>query len=566
MERGGERQIMTVTQNCTPAVESQVREIASLLSKAAKNYQVYLPNNRMFVSSLAEAKEALTRYLEENDVLTLVVKEFELLYDNTTVYSNQDKHQSIAFRMYRDGVRLISFHSGISEEELLAFFETLTKCLECENLEEDFVTLLWEKDLQSITYYEVNDYDTDYEKRRGQGVREIDPEFRAPGSDLAGGVQWTEVTKDVERLMPALELTPGDLEEVKSLSFVVEDDLFLKRSWQVICSTFELSNTKETCLDLQNAINGFLDACVAMKQLGSAAEVLSDITTRFRAFGDEEVNAALSRMIQCRHSDSNMKTVGNCLASDREAEHDQCLAYLSQLSPGALPAVIRLLPRCTHQSARQVIVMSMASIGKDDPAEIARCSECDSEEEAEVVLDALAAIGTENALMCAMEFRDHASPKLRAKVASLAAKLKNEMAVKVTRALIQDEHPSVRRKALGSLVEIGGERCVETLMGLFTSKEFNLLPRDRKTSMLLVMRKLPPEDQKQIVETIFRMRGWLRRKALEETKAAMVDILHLMHGDVVEYFAVNLIQHVSGPLRRAAETALRKVRRDERAG
>ena len=39
-----------------------------------------------------------------------MVKEFELLFDTVPVYSNQDKHQSIAFRMYRDGVRLISFH------------------------------------------------------------------------------------------------------------------------------------------------------------------------------------------------------------------------------------------------------------------------------------------------------------------------------------------------------------------------------------------------------------------------------------------------------------------------
>ena len=140
---------MTVTQNSTsvaPVLESQVREIASLLSKAAKNYQVYLPNNRMFLSSLAEVKQALQTFLEENDVLTLVVKEFELLYDSLAVYSNQDKHQSIAFRMYRDGVRLMSFHKGISEEELLAFFETLTRCLDSDSLEEDFVTLLWEKE------------------------------------------------------------------------------------------------------------------------------------------------------------------------------------------------------------------------------------------------------------------------------------------------------------------------------------------------------------------------------------------------------------------------------------
>jgi hypothetical protein len=553
---------MAATQNCTPVVESQVREIASLLSKTAKNYQVYLPNNRIFQSSLAELRQAFGVYLDEYEVLTLAVKEFELLYDTLPVYSNQDKYQSIAFRMYRDGVRLVSFHRGISEEELVAFFEALTRCLDRENLEEDFVTLLWEKDLQSITYYEVSDYDTSYEKRRADAADTIDPEFRVPAADPAES-PWTDVTREVEKLMPALDLTPGDLEEVKSLAFVVEDDRFLRRAWQVLSSTFEASDPRETCLDLENAVTGFLDLCVEHRQLGSAAEVLADVKSRYGAVPGSDVRSALSRIVESRHSDANMEVVGACLASDREVDQEQCLTYLSQLSPAALPSVVKLLPKCSHQSARQILVMSMASIGKDDAAGIAKCAECESEDEAEVVLDALAAVGTEGALTCAMESRAHGSPKIRAKVASLAARARSDMAIQVTQALIKDQHSTVRRKALASLVEIGGERCMETLVGLFTSREFNLLARDRKTSMLLAMRRLPPEGQKRILDTVFKMRSWRHRRSLDDTKAAMVDILHLLPSEVVDYFEDNLATHAPRSLDKAIDAALKKVRRDE---
>jgi len=553
---------MAATENCSSAVESQVRDIVSLLSKAAKNYQVYLPNNRIFLASLAEAKQNLERYIDEYEVLTLVVKEFELQFEGVPVYSNDDKHQSLAFRMYRDGVRLISFHKGISEDEMVAFFEALTKCLECENLEEDFVTILWEKDLQSITYYEVTDYDASCEHRRKDVADGIDPEFRVPTADV-GELEWNDVAQDVEKMIPALDLTAGDLDEVKNLAFVVEDDLFLKRSWQVICSTLDLCDTRETCLDLCNAIAGFIDICVQMRQLGSAAEVLSDARSRYGALGDPEGDAALTRIMESRHSEANMKVIADCLAGERESEYDQCLAYLSQLWPVALPSVVALLPKCTRQSARQVVVMSMASIGKDDPGAILRCSEPDSEELAGAALEALAAIGSENALLCAMEFRDHRSPRIRAEVASLASHLKNGMAFEVAQAMTQDENATVRRKALASLVEIGGDRCIRTLADLFTSKEFNLLPRDRKTSMLLVTRRLPAEGQIQMMEAIFKMRGWLRKRSLEETKAAVVDILHLMDKEAVDFFADNLAPSVSGTLRRAIDVALKKVRRDE---
>ncbi|HVP57816.1 MAG TPA: HEAT repeat domain-containing protein [bacterium] len=553
---------MTDTERCAPVAEAEVREIATLLSKAAKNYQVYLPNNRMFISSLAEVKKALERYLEAHEILTLVVKEFELVFDGATVYSNPDKHQSLAFRMYRDGVRLISFHSGITEEELIAFFEALTKCLECENLEEDFVTILWEKDLQSITYYEVSDYDTDYEQRRG-AARNIDPEFQAVGP-IGEMVEWTEVAKDVERLMPALELSSGDLEEAKGLNLGIEDDLFIKRIWQVVSSTLEVANAKETCLDIENAIVGLLDLCVSTRQLGAAAEVLSEITTKFGALGSEDVLAARSRIVESRHSEANMKVIAQILSGGTEAQHDQCQAYLSQLGPAALPAIVGMLPGCTRQSARQTIVLSMASIAKSDPAQIVRCAESASEEESDAILDALAAIGNENALACAMRLHTNPSSKIRAKVASLAGRLKSRAAVEVTQTLLQDENPSVRRTALGSIVEIGGSGCVQTLANLFTSKEFNLLERDRKTSMLLALRKLSSEDQKNVVEAVMGMHGWRLRKALEETKSAVIDILHLMHPDVVDYFDDELLQHLSGRLRKAAEHAIKKARRDER--
>ena len=118
---------MTVNEEPVSAVEEEVKEIAKLLSRTAKNYQMYLSNNRMFLTSLENLQRGLNDFLEVNEVLTFVVREFDLLHDDVTVYSNADKYQSIAFRMYRDGIRLLSFHKGIARDDLTAFFETLTK-------------------------------------------------------------------------------------------------------------------------------------------------------------------------------------------------------------------------------------------------------------------------------------------------------------------------------------------------------------------------------------------------------------------------------------------------------
>ena len=56
---------MEMVESTTATIESEVKEIAKLLSRAAKNYQMYLSNNQMFRTSLETLKSALAEFLEE---------------------------------------------------------------------------------------------------------------------------------------------------------------------------------------------------------------------------------------------------------------------------------------------------------------------------------------------------------------------------------------------------------------------------------------------------------------------------------------------------------------------
>lgn len=549
---------MDMVQDSIPAVQEEVKELAGLLSKAAKNYQMYLPNNRIFISSLGKLKAALENFLQDNEALTFVVKEFELVHGDTPVYVNTDKYQSIAFRMYRDGVRLLSFHEGISDDELLAFFEALTRCLESDSLEEDFVTLLWEKDLQYITYYEVNDLEAQYQdlRRDAREMREPEASFKMP--DLSPE-RSDAVSSDVERLRPALTLHAEDLEEVQDLATAVDDDLFLTRAWQVLSLTLESERAKEVYLDLENGLVAFLDICVVKHHIDLAAEALGTIRQLYRRTDDKDIRRALARIVMSRHAEKNMVVIEEILSGGREIEQVQCLAYLSRLHTDAIPAVVRLLTGCTRHSAKQTVISALASLGRDCPEAIVSCVDVSSPEEMEAVLDVLDTIGTEAALARAMRFRDHASPRIRARVASLLGELKTEAAVETAEAMVKDEDHSVRRRAVISLAKIGGDRCIETLLGFYTSKEFGLLSHESKLSMLLAIRNLPPHCQKRIIEAILKMRSFFKRKPIEDTKASLIEILHLMEEDVAGEALHRLLTRSSGRLRDLAEAVARKV-------
>lgn len=549
---------MPINEEPVSAVEEEVKEVAKLLSRAAKNYQMYLSNNRMFLTSLDNLQRSLNDFLEVNEVLTFVVREFELLHDDVIVYSNTDKYQSIAFRMYRDGVRLLSFHRGITRDDLLAFFAALTKCMESDNLEEDFVTLLWEKDLQAITYYEVNDFEADYEKLKKDAEAKRGPVREITQTDIKSA-PWNRTPPKGDKLKPSITLTPEELDEVQDLTLTVDDDLFLRRACQVLRQTLELDQSKETFLDMEGAFDGFLDACVARKQLALASEVLTEISERYEKAEDRDVTMALQRIIKARHGEDNLTSIGEVLATGSETEHEHCQAYLRQVSPEAVPHLFKLLPHCKRPSARAALVSAIADVGKIQTVEIVKGIDTASGDEAALALDVLEKIGTAEALAGSLRFHNHRSPKVRAKVAQLTAKLGNREALEIAKRLISDDDHAVRRRALSSLVDISGDGSAETLLNLFTSSEFHNLAHDSKLSMLLVLRNLSSRKQLEMIKSILKARRFFKRKPLEDTKVSLVEIMHLMNKEVALPELERICDHASGRIRKAAEIALKKV-------
>ncbi len=549
---------MTFNEQAVSGVAEEVKEIAKLLSRTAKNYQMYLSNNRMFLTSLESLRKVLDDFLEVNEVLTFVVREFDLLYDDITVYSNTDRYQSIAFRMHRDGVRLLSFHKGITEDDLMALFEALTRCMETDNLEEDFVTLLWEKDLQAITYYEVNDFEADYDSLKHDAEARRGPANEVTRKDIEAA-PWNRAPTKGDKLKPSIVLTPDDLREVQDLTLTVDDDLFLRRACQVLRQTLDLDPAKETYLDMEGAFDGFLDACVARKQLALASEVLGDITERYRKTGETEISQALTRIIEARHGEKNLASIAEVLATGSETEHEHCQSYLRQVCPRAIPDLVKLLPHCNRPSARAALVSAIAYVGRSNPLDIVTGIDAASGDEVSLALDILDSIGTEEALAGTLQFSRHASPRVRAKIAQLAAKLGNREALDTAKRLILDEDHAVRRRALSSLVEISGDGSAETLLSLFTSDDFHNLAHDSKLSMLLVIRSLSPRRQSEMIKSILKSRRFFKRNPLEDTKVSLIEIMHLMNTGIAVPELEYICAHASGRIRKAAETALKKV-------
>lgn len=114
------------------------------LTRAARSFLLYDPSNEAIRHFLGALREAVEGYLAAWGDLPLVVSPFELVVHGEVVYLDRDRERSLAFRLYRDGVRRITLESALTWQELLKLLEVLSiRYTGVRQAEDDMVVLLW---------------------------------------------------------------------------------------------------------------------------------------------------------------------------------------------------------------------------------------------------------------------------------------------------------------------------------------------------------------------------------------------------------------------------------------
>src|SRR5256712_7832985 len=132
---------------------SQVEELMTLLSKGMRATQLYLPNNPVYQRAVENIRGAFRHIWQATDDLHFDVGETDLRWEGAVVYHQEQKNESIAWTLYKDGVRSLLFKPGVEDQEIVGFLRVLhlAKTLQADAAD-DLLTLLWQEDFQFIAY------------------------------------------------------------------------------------------------------------------------------------------------------------------------------------------------------------------------------------------------------------------------------------------------------------------------------------------------------------------------------------------------------------------------------
>ncbi len=125
----------------------------SLLSKGMRATQLYLPNNPVYQRAVENIRGSFRQIWQATDDLHFEVGETDLRWEDTVVYHQDQKNESIAWTLFKDGVRSLVFKPGVEDQEVVGFLRVLhqAKTLQADAAD-DLLTLLWQEDFQFIAY------------------------------------------------------------------------------------------------------------------------------------------------------------------------------------------------------------------------------------------------------------------------------------------------------------------------------------------------------------------------------------------------------------------------------
>jgi hypothetical protein len=357
---------------------AQVEELLTAFAKALRAHQLYLPNNPVYQKAIESVRDQFRRAFEATDDLHLEVAEGELRWEGTVVYSQSSRSESIAWVLFKDGVRSITFLAGFEQDEIVALLDVIhrARTLSAE-ANDDLLTLLWEKDFQRFRY-QFQDLTADagqmalpdseeLEESSSAQPRHVSQQVEEEAPPRAGIVRQEDFDTTLYFL---------DDKEIEYIRNAVQSEYAQDVRRNVLSMLFdvmELQPYPTVRAELISIMESFLPYLLGAADFPSVAYMLREckaVLARARELLPEH-RAALEKLPQRL---SEEQALSQLLQSLDEASIHPTVEELSEvfgeLRAEGLPTLFAWMPKLANAQVRQLVEGSAQRLAQANPATV----------------------------------------------------------------------------------------------------------------------------------------------------------------------------------------------------
>jgi HEAT repeat protein len=547
---------------------SQVSELLQAMVKALRAFQIYMPNNPIYQRAIQNVRAAFVPIWAAVEELELAVGESELIWEEQVVYRQLAKSESLAWSLYKDGMRSLTIERGAEAEELPRLLATINQArFLAADAGDDLLTLLWAHEFETIKYRFIDFF--------GEGGGEL------PGP--TGGSPGGEGTTAAQRRAQIAEEAPERPKGIVELEDFDSTLYFLDEA-ETAYLAGELA--EEYQRDVRgSALNVLFDLVETQPNGGVRDEVLGVLEQLFpnllnsRDFRSAAAvlreskllkeRAANLRLEQTQRLDgfvarlSEAAIVGQLLQSLDEASglgvDTDAAAVLRELRPSALEPLVSWLPNLSSEPLRKMLEEVVDRLASNHLTEVQRLLQLPDSPALLGIVALCGRLQLHNAVPGLAQVSSHADPAVRMAAIQTLTQLGTPGAMALLDKAIDDPDRSVRLAAVRGVGSRGYKGALRRVEAVILGKALKEIDLTEKMAFFEAYGSIAGANGLKPLSAILLQRGLLKMKERPEVRACAAIAL----GRIKTAEARELLQRASEDkelvVRNAVSRALREA-------
>jgi len=532
-------------------IEEKVKSTKALIQtflQTLKAFRLYEANHPILSKFLERLRKDFDHYFGEFDSFSLQIGEHRLYYRGNIVYENDDMKESLAFLFFKDGIREIQFSKGLEYKEMIDFLNVVRKGDLLNRMEDDLVTLLWEKDFSHIAFTAVDEFmdgsatlvpateedlikGSEYKGSMEEGFQEKGDDGQTESSSIAVREGLEQAINPVpgQSLVQACQLTPEERETIDREARQEEQSDYI---YILINNLIEiLLHLGEDADAYENMISYFdrvIEYLLEQKEVGKAVSLLSSLNETMDSImmKDKQI-FAIQRILENSSNPHSIELLGKAMKGNGEVHSESILEYFRFLTKQAVEPLCLLLGELESGKWRKTICGQLTELCRGNIQPLSKFLSAPNPLLVCQILYILGNIGDPSVVNYLRNLVPHTDLKVREETLQILSKF-GEKGNDLIQRFLMDSVSGIRAKAALLLARNAKGEAVKPLTDIILSEDFYKRDYKEKASFF---RALGETGSKEVIPTlkgIAKKRSLFQREKWNEMKQCAINTLKML--------------------------------------
>ncbi len=496
-------------------ITDEIKDLLQSIIKARKNLKIYPENNPIYKKTIDDVSARFNSVFDYTDEISLKIKQFEIVYDDQVVYKNTDKDESLALFFFKDGVRELSFKKGLPLEEIRDFLKIISSDFERELLDDDVVTLMWERDFQFISYVVDENFifDEDGQEYEFQATDQLKSSYPDEEDQIIKAYEDAFGVSKTEKI----NLVPLTNEDLQAIVEDIENDP-PDKSYKLMVLLFEALSFVENETEL-NEIRSFIKKTMKYAVEHASLSTVIYALKRIKGYNDETQKKYFKDILDYINSEDIILTFGDTLEHGALYEPEEIEEFSSYLGQDAIPHLLTLLAQLQSISSRKTVINILTVLGKNNMSALAVGLRDSKWYVVRNVIYIFHQIGRKEATRYLKPLLTHPDIRVKKECIKALGDLGSPDVLKNLQDFIDAEDETLRTIAIRAIAKIGGPLARKILLDIVNQKDFRDRSYEEKKEILEALCGWKEPEIEDLMIRLFRKKSFFKKAKTNEVRA-----------------------------------------------